>query len=280
MTPMKKMKHNIANLNEIIKEEFSVNELQAREQRTENDYNYETPYVVKEIVSDFMYIYNNVDFETNNSNKSFAIVYDYIDKPEEEHTIQLSILKNKEERLQSPFFSVKDFSTKMKELNRQLKGHKKENPNSKITKLLFQNLEAIFLTENYDLDNEVQMTQNKIESFLNQKKEELGVSDLEIELKEKQDYLEKHEKLIKDTIENSEDYKEMLALEEKLLKLKEKISTDTATLEDDYFIPNTKKSISNLEREIAKSSEELKNGEDKILKQSTAVVRNKIKKLR
>ena len=282
ITPMKRSKANIANLKELLHDNYSHNELNQRESRIEsgyNEYSHIKDREIKEIVSDF-----KVLFSPDTQVPSFAITFDYLDKDIELHKIQISsVFEGKGKN--SLFMDVKEFNDLLKQLNKEIKVFKKDRPSSSLAEFVNHSINNIFMSKEFDLDNEVEIVENSISSFLLDKENELGINPLKEEYKKNEIYINKQNKAVFEEIKETEDYIKLQAVKSKIDSLKitmsqleKKVEADTTALELESLIPQTIKRNKIVKGSIESKESDINKGHESLLKNTNSIVRSKIKK--
>jgi hypothetical protein len=271
-TPMKKIKGNLGNLKVLLVDDFSHKELNQRNSRVEHNHDNYTDRYVKEIISDFKHIFN----AHKSKELSFSITYDYLNKPVEKHSIQLSVCNNGNFK-NSLFMSVSEFNLMIKSLNRNIKSFSKNNPEGDIANYVINEIYTNLIQEEYNLELEVSNSQKSITSFLVDKKEFLGITKLEETFDINKKDIIRCKDIVKNSIETSEDYIELQRLKESVKKLEERVNTDKTTLEFDYFIPQTIEQNKKIALELKDKNKTMQTAVDNVLSQTNSIVRSKIK---
>jgi hypothetical protein len=274
ITPMKRTKNNIANLKNLIDDAYSVQELQQRGELVENDYNYETPYTVKEIVSDYLLIFNS---EIENNENSFSITYDFLDKDEENHSIQISTIAN-EQRKQSLFIEPKAFNQKLKELNKSIKNFKENNKHNNASNFIISEINNIFIQEEFNLELEVKKERESINNFLQTKFSDLNIEGARESYEDKKFNLETSKKMVRTAIEESPEYIELEKITKRMAFLQEAIKENTSALEEKHSIVQLNRLTEVAKTNFKAKETTLKEEEDMLLKNTKTIVRHKIKR--
>lgn len=226
---------------------------------------------------------------------TFAIVFDYSNKPEEDHTIQLSIKPNnrtnkyyesqedKEERHKtnkkiesSVLFSVAEFRELINKMNKKINEIKINSPKDINEETILELVSEVFLNKKINLKEEVDKANKEIDIFLKDKikKQE----KLEEEIEEKENELKKVESNIQGSLKRTKEYIELMKLEKRQKELKEALKKKEKQYKENKGVQNLKNEIKVLKESNYQNEKEMRQGQSEILKTKPAVLKNKIRR--
>lgn len=226
---------------------------------------------------------------------TFAIVFDYNNKPEEEHTVQLSIKPNnrrvkyfeseedKEKRHKanekiesSILYSVQEFRELINKINKRLSDIKINSPKDMNEETVLELVSEIFLNKKVDLKEEIEKTNKEINKFLKSKikKQE----ELSEKIEEKESELKKVESTIQGSLKRSKEYKELMILEKRQKELKEILKRKESKYKKDKGVEELKQEIKNLKENTNKNHREMIKGQEDILKSKPAILKSRVRK--
>ena len=237
ITPMKRLKGQIDNLKMNLAEEYIYEAKDKREGRIDYASSYwgdrEEPKVIPQIISDHIIFFNTKEKKYTETklykNYSFAISFDFFNKESNEQSIQLSYFNEEDNLIHSKPFPVEDFKEYIKDLNKALK-----QLSISTRAIAFEKVKEIVDNNPYDIKQDVIKAENEIESFLQNKKEEIGFNEAKLEADKNSSRFEKINNIINSTIESSEEYIELQAIEKRAKELKEKIEIERKSLQNLY----------------------------------------------
>jgi hypothetical protein len=280
ITPMKRLKGQIDNFKTILEEEYMYESKEKREGRIDYATNYwgdrEEPKVIPKIVSDHIIFFNTKEKNDKGNipykNNSFAISFDFLNKESNEQSLQLSYFNEENNLIHSKPFSVEEFKEYIKDLNKTLK-----QLGVSIRTIAFEKVKEIVDKNPYDIKQDVIKAENEIESFLHKKKEDIGFNEAKLEADKNSRRFDKINNIINSTIESSEEYLELQAIEKRAQELKDKIELERRSLKKSYNFIELREKKSKTDAILNTKSKEIESEEKKALGKQTSAVRNKIK---
>ncbi len=280
ITPMKRLKGQIDNLKMNLAEEYIYEAKDKREGRIDYASSYwgdrEEPKVIPQIISDHIIFFNTKEKKYTETklykNYSFAISFDFFNKESNEQSIQLSYFNEEDNLIHSKPFPVEDFKEYIKDLNKALK-----QLSISTRAIAFEKVKEIVDNNPYDIKQDVIKAENEIESFLQNKKEEIGFNEAKLEADKNSSRFEKVNNIINSTIESSEEYIELQAIEKRAKELKEKIEIERKSLQKSYNFRELREKKSKTDTILNMKSKEIEYEEKKALEKQTSAIQNRIK---
>ena len=280
ITPMKRLKGQIDNLKMNLAEEYIYEAKDKREGRIDYASSYwgdrEEPKVIPQIISDHIIFFNTKEKKYTETklyeNYSFAISFDFFNKESNEQSVQLSYFNEEDNLIHSKPFPVEDFKEYIKDLNKALK-QLSISPRT----IAFEKVKEIVDNNPYDIKQDVIKAENEIKSFLQNKKEEIGFNEAKLEADKNSSRFEKVNNIINSTIESSEEYIELQAIEKRAKELKEKIEIERKSLQKSYNFRELREKKSKTDTILNMKSKELEYEEKKALEKQTSAIQNRIK---
>lgn len=226
---------------------------------------------------------------------TFAIVFDYSNKPEEEHTIQLSIKPNnrakkyyesqeeKEKRHEtnkkiesSVLYSVQEFRELINKINKKINEIKINSPKDMNEEAVLELVSEIFLNKKINLKEEVDKANKEINNFLKSKVKKQ--EKLQEKIEEKESELKKVESTIQGSLKRTKEYIELMKLEKRQKELKEILKKKEKEYRENKGVKNLQKEIKGLKESNYQNEQEMRQGQSEILKTKPAVLKNRIRK--
>tara|TARA_B100000073_G_C23732195_1_gene571170 strand:- start:2036 stop:2902 length:867 start_codon:yes stop_codon:yes gene_type:complete len=280
ITPMKRLKGQIDNLKMNLAEEYIYEAKDKREGRIDYASSYwgdrEEPKVIPQIISDHIIFFNTKEKKYTETklykNYSFAISFDFFNKESNEQSIQLSYFNEEDNLIHSKPFPVEDFKEYIKDLNKALK-----QLSISTRAIAFEKVKEIVDNNPYDIKQDVIKAENEIESFLQNKKEEIGFNEAKLEADKNSSRFEKINNIINSTIESSEEYIELQAIEKRAKELKEKIEIERKSLQKSYNFRELREKKSKTDTILNMKSKEIEYEEKKAIQKQTSAIQNRIK---
>ena len=280
ITPMKRLKGQIDNLKMNLAEEYIYEAKDKREGRIDYASSYwgdrEEPKVIPQIISDHIIFFNTKEKKYTETklykNYSFAISFDFFNKESNEQSIQLSYFNEEDNLIHSKPFPVEDFKEYIKDLNKALK-----QLSISTRGIAFEKVKEIVDNNPYDIKQDVIKAENEIESFLQNKKEEIGFNEAKLEADKNSSRFEKINNIINSTIESSEEYIELQAIEKRAKELKEKIEIERKSLQKSYNFRELREKKSKTDTILNMKSKEIEYEEKKAIQKQTSAIQNRIK---
>ncbi len=280
ITPMKRLKGQLDNLKNNLEEEYVFEAKDKRQGRVDYASSYwgdrEAPKVIPEIISDHIIFFNTKEKKYTETklykNYSFAISFDFFNKESNEQSIQLSYFNEEDNLIHSKPFPVEDFKEYIKDLNKALK-----QLSISTRAIAFEKVKEIVDNNPYDIKQDVIKAENEIESFLQNKKEEIGFNEAKLEADKNSSRFEKVNNIINSTIESSEEYIELQAIEKRAKELKEKIEIERKSLQKSYNFRELREKKSKTDTILNMKSKEIEYEEKKALEKQTSAIQNRIK---
>lgn len=226
---------------------------------------------------------------------TFAIVFDYSNKPEEDHTIQLSIKPNnrtnkyyesqedKEKRHKknkkiesSVLFSVAEFRQLINKMNKKINEIKINSPKDINEETILELVSEVFLNKKINLKEEIGKANKEINNFLKDKVKKQ--EKLEEEIEKKENELKKVESNIQGSLKRTKEYIELMKLEKRQKELKELLNKKEKQYKENKGVENLKNEIKVLKESNYQNEKEMRQGQSEILKTKPAVLKNKIRR--
>lgn len=260
MIPSKRLQSNLRNLYDLIKEHFNKNVLVKT-----NPSSYSYYHRSKGVNSDQIFIFYAINKDLRsytplNEMPSFAIVFDYIGKEEENYSAMISfkvpnpkykpnLKNNKEEQFvytQSKIYDIESFRKLLNELNKNLKLLKesKEDNYEKIMSVVY----SLFFESTLNIDEEVEKLHNQIKSAA--KSQKSIVDKFERNFKKDTEIFNSAKLKLEEDINNTPEQIRILELEKELASLKASLSKKKELLSLKYNIDNLKKSMNQSKRNL------------------------------
>jgi len=275
-TPMKKTKGNINNLKLKTVNDFSYIELHKRDEREYSSFEVENfPELhnkkINEIISDFKLV-----FQSNAYDISFAITYDFIGKDEDKHTVQFSTIDNGN-IIHSKFFTVTEANSILRDLNKEIRDFKNENPEANTAKVVIDALKQSAMKEKFDINQEVNKAQVTVNSFLEQKGKETLLTEMTKDYNETQEYINENIQKIKNTIESSSEKEELTDLLRRVKVMENIIRDKESKLKDEANLPEAIAKRELLAKKIEAANNEVNKGVEVISANLNSIIRSKVK---
>lgn len=253
MIPSKRLQSNLRNLYDLIQEHFEKKVLVKT-----NPSSYSYYYQSKGVSSDQIFIFYAKNKELRsytplNEMPSFAIVFDYIGKEEENYSAMISFkvpnpkykpnLKNKKEEqfiyTQSKIYDIESFRKILNELNKRLKllNESKEDNYEKIMSVVYSS----FFESTLNIDEEVEKLHEQIK--IAAKNQKSIVNKFERDFKKDTENFNSAKLKFEEDINNTPEQIRILELEKELASLKVSLSKKKESLSLKHDIDNLKKSM-------------------------------------
>lgn len=279
ITPMKRLKGQIDNLKINLEEEYTHTSKEKREGKIDYDSSYwgdrTEPKVISEIVSDHIIFFNTKPKNDQGGipykNHSFAISFDFMNKELEEQSIQFSYFNEENKLIHSKPFTVEEFKEHLKNLNKFIKSLD-ISPRT----IVFEKIKDIVESNQYDINIDVKKAENDIELLLKKKKEEIKFDEAQKEANKNNERFQKVSDIIKSTIENSDEYKELQEIEKRQKELKEKIQNQIESLQTSYNFKELKAEKAKSDSILMLKNKEIEYEEKKALSKQTSAVRKRV----
>ena len=263
LTPMKRIKGSMDNFKNIVSEYFVITQLEQRPERTISKYkthNYEDK-TVKAIQTDFKLIFKSDNFD-------IAFNFDYLNKDQEDHSIQISLTKNDLTK-HSVFFGVSEFNSLLKNMNKKIKGFSEEDFDTQ----LFNYLNEDVIIQEFDFELELKKAKNEVTSFLMQKEEELNIPKYKNNANAANNKLKEAEDYIKQEIENTKEFKEFEKLKSRMSELQLFLNEKKDSLSKSVNLDQKKElsrisnsALAHTENELAKATETIKSKQKSVVR--------------
>lgn len=183
----------------------------------------------KGVENDFIMIFNNPGLDP-----SFAIAFTYINLPESECKVEVSIKKGKDNNsiVTSGEMSVEDFRVKLNEINKafQEKSYLKNRDETSV----LEKVSEIFLSQTYDLKSEIKQAAKDLKKLREAKRKEYDIENLENKVVETTNAFDSADKKAKRAISNSAEKALVDSLEKQLLEAKGKLTEKAAEVSNKY----------------------------------------------
>lgn len=273
MTPMKRLSVGINNFRGNITpffKEVSLNKSAPKYnpyawKNDENTYS-------KGVENDFIMIFKNVGIEP-----SFAIAFNYSNLPPEEHKVEITIKKGKENDsiVTSGQMSVEDFRVKLNEINKafQEKSYLKNRDETSI----LEKVSEIFLSETYDLKGEIKQATKDIKKLREAKRKEYDIENLENKVVETTNAFDSAEKKAKRSISNSAEKSLVDNLEKQLLEAKSKLVEKSAQVSTKYKLKDLLEEKQEAKTELVQANSQMNKEIDIQLNKLPSIVSRKLK---
>lgn len=240
MTPMKRFSSNIQEMRENLKSHFKKITLN----KSEPKYNRRDYTMTKGVDSDFILIFSEPRKEI-----SFALAFDYVGLDAKEQKVTASIKKGKsnDEIELSQTMLLPEFKEKLNEFNKSFKEvFTTENTTMQLTPVSITNkFSEIFLEKKLDLEKELQQKQESLNKIFETISKELKIPEARKAKSLAIENLTKAQEEVKKQITQSEDFKILMDLKKQVNDLERKLSTKTASLETSMKVKELKKASDN-----------------------------------
>jgi len=226
----------------------------------------------KGVENDFIMIFNCKGIEP-----SFAISFTYIGLPPEQHKVEVSIKKGKDNKsiVTSGEMSLEDFRIKLNEMNKLF--NDKAFIKTKSETSILEKVSEVFLKEKYDLTGEIKKATKDIKKLRESKRVEYKIDELEENVILTTKGFESADKKFKKAITTSEESLEVERLEELLKQAKENLKNKTATLKTKYKIEELSKDMNKAKKDLHDKSNQMNNEIDVEINKLPGIVSRRLK---
>lgn len=251
LTPMKRYQDGLNTLRSYLSPAFTeltLNKVQSKTAWVHGEY-----HKTKGVENDFVLV-----FKSPFPDISIGLVFNFLDLPKEQHTVQATIKKGKDNsniQLSEPM-DLATFKTTLNEFNTWAAGLRNQKKEIKPVAVLNKFSET-FLKEVVDYQQELKTQAQKFQEFLAIKEEQFGIPKLVKDAKKAKTHLEEVEGFIKKEIETSDAYKEMVLLQEKLKKLEKTVTTTRSKLEKELNLKTLQQVAWNTEHKLKITQQQL-----------------------
>lgn len=226
----------------------------------------------KGVENDFIMIFNCKGIEP-----SFAISFTYIGLPPEEHKVEVSIKKGKDNKsiVTTGEMSLEDFRIKLNEMNKLF--NDKAFIKTKNETTILEKISEVFLKEKYDLTGEIKKATKDIKKLRESKREEYKIDELEENVVLTTKSFDSADKKFKKALANCEEHLEIEKLELLLKQAKENLKTKTATLKTKYKIEELSKEMNKAKKDLHDKSNQMNNEIDVEINKLPGIVSRRLK---
>lgn len=273
MTPMKRLSTGINNFRSHVTpffKEVSLNKSAPKYNPNAWSSGYNS--YSKGVENDFIMIFNNPGLEP-----SFAISFTYLNVPEYEQRVEVSIKKgkNNDSIVSSGEMTVEDFRVKLNQINKafQEKAYLKNRDETSV----LEKVSEIFLSQTYDLKAEIKQATKDIKKLRETKRKEYDIESLENKVVETTNAFDSADKKAKRAINNSAEKALVDSLEKQLSEAKSKLTEKAAEISTKYKLKDLLEEKQEAKTELVKSTSSMNKEIDSHLNKLPGIVSRRLK---
>lgn len=270
MTPMKRLSTNMQQLRKHLKPFFTEISLN----KTESKYNYSSMEKSKGVDSDFLLIFES------NENKQLSCAFEFsyfnLDVSQQKVTASIKNGPSNHDIISSMPLSLNDFKLILNEFNRWLE-LKTLNTKKNISFEIIDCFSDMFLQSKLDIENEIKIKRQELDNFIKINSENLKIPELTLKNNESTQILMKATKLLKNKLEETEEFKELEKVKKRMEFLEHIVEKNKGQFEKDIGLTHIERKANDANLKLMLAEGQLKTLVEKELKKSPKVIYSKIK---
>lgn len=284
-TPMQQVKGHINNFKDITKgmlKEVKLNRSASKYNPHGGDHGYGAQ--SKGVESDFIIIFRSSDDKVRRDysgvGATFSFVFDYIDKPINDHKIAFSVKadgNDNESIIMSDFMTVDTFKSSIKNINNKLKDSIDKNGSISYSDII-NVISNDHLNISIDIESELKVARIKVADFL-KSKEDAVIEAGETVSKLREEYTKALNKS-KVALKNTKEHKELTALKNRQHELEKILKVKDSKFQEKNMLGKLHNNIVEAKAKKQNALDELKSSENKIVSKYPSLIAARLKKRR